>query len=124
MNYNVLVREWEDQILFMHRIVPGSADRSYGVQVARLAGIPRSVIQRARQLMEQLAVHVGRGKPRAASTAVAAQSALFDPVESQVASQLQSLDLDRMSPMQAWEAIKMLQGLLAEQQKKRNTGVR
>ncbi len=124
VNYNVLVREWEDQILFMHRIVPGSADRSYGVQVARLAGIPRSVIQRARQLMEQLAVHVGRGKPRAASTAVAAQSALFDPVESQVASQLQSLDLDRMSPMQAWEAIKMLQGLLAEQQKKRNTGVR
>ncbi len=124
VNYNVLVREWEDQILFMHRIVPGSADRSYGVQVARLAGIPRSVIQRARQLMEQLAVHVGRGKPRAASTVVSPQSALFDPVESQVVGQLQSLDLDRMSPMQAWEAIKMLQGLLAEQQKKRNSGVR
>jgi DNA mismatch repair protein MutS len=124
VNYNVLVREWEDQILFMHRIVPGSADRSYGVQVARLAGIPRSVIQRARQLMEQLAVHVGRGKARAAATAVAPQSTLFDPMEAQVVSQLQSLDLDRMSPMQAWEAIKMLQGLLAEQKKKRNTGVR
>ncbi len=123
VNYNVLVREWEDQILFMHRIVPGSADRSYGVQVARLAGIPRSVIQRARQLMEQLTVHVGRGKPRAAATTVSPQSALFDPLESQVASQLQSLDLDRMSPMQAWEAIKMLQGLLAEQKKKRSSGV-
>ncbi len=123
VNYNVLVREWEDQILFMHRIVPGSADRSYGVQVARLAGIPRSVIQRARQLMEQLVVHVGRGKPRAASTAVSPQSALFDPLESQVVSQLQALDLERMSPMQAWEAIKMLQGLLAEQKKRRNTGV-
>ena len=124
INYNVLVREWEDQILFMHRIVPGSADRSYGVQVARLAGIPRSVIQRARQLMEQLAVHVGRGKPRAAATAVAPQSALFDPLELQVISQLQSLDLDRMSPMQAWEAIKMLQGLLTERKQQRNTGVR
>ncbi len=123
MNYNVLVREWEDQILFMHRIVPGSADRSYGVQVARLAGIPRSVIHRARQLMEQLAVHVGRGKPRAAATAAASQSALFDPLESQVLSQLQCLDLDRMSPMQAWEAIKMLQGLLDQQPKKRNSGV-
>jgi hypothetical protein len=55
---------------------------------------------------------------------VSPQSALFDPVESQVVGQLQSLDLDRMSPMQAWEAIKMLQGLLAEQQKKRNSGVR
>ncbi len=124
INYNVLVREWEDQILFMHRIVPGSADRSYGVQVARLAGIPRSVIQRARQLMEQLAVHVTRGKARAAATAVSPQSTLFDPMEAQAISQLQSLDLDRMSPMQAWEAIKMLQGLLAEQKKKHNTGVR
>ncbi|MGC8625260.1 MAG: DNA mismatch repair protein MutS [Phycisphaerae bacterium] len=124
VNYNVLVREWEDQILFMHRIVPGSADRSYGVQVARLAGIPRSVIQRARQLMEQLVVHVGRGKPRAAATAVSPQGALFDPLESQVVSQLQALDLERMSPMQAWEAVKMLQGLLAEEKKKRNTGVR
>ena len=41
-NFNVLVREWEDQIIFMHRIAPGAADKSYGVHVARLAGVPRS----------------------------------------------------------------------------------
>jgi DNA mismatch repair protein MutS len=114
VNCNVLVREWEDQILFMHRIVPGRADRSYGVQVARLAGVPRSVIQRARRLMEQLSVHVGKIRPRAAATAAAAQSNLFDPVQSQVLAQLQSFDPDRMSPMQAWEALKMLQGMLTE----------
>ncbi len=113
-NLNVLVREWEDQILFMHRIVPGRADRSYGVQVARLAGVPRSVIQRARRLMDQLNVQVGKARPRAAATTVAGQVNLFDSSESQVAGRLAALDLNRMSPVQAWEAIKALQTLLTE----------
>ena len=68
-NYNVLVREWEDQIIFMHRIAPGAADKSYGVHVARLAGVPRSVVTRARQLMGQLAVHVGNGAGKAKAAA-------------------------------------------------------
>src|SRR6185369_8521889 len=105
-NYNVLVREWEDQIIFMHRIAPGAADKSYGVHVARLAGVPRSVITRARQLMGQLAVHVGKtGRPRAAAAAVAPQISMFDPVDQQALGQLRALDMDRMSPMQAWEAL-------------------
>jgi DNA mismatch repair protein MutS len=116
-NYNVLVREWEDQIIFMHRIAPGQADKSYGVHVARLAGVPRSVITRARQLMNQLAVHVGRtgsGKAKAAATAVTPQINMFDGVEGQALTQLRSLDMNRMSPMQAWEALRMLQGMLGE----------
>ncbi len=115
-NYNVLVREWEDQVLFMHRIVPGNADKSYGVHVARLAGVPRSVITRARQLMNQLVVHVGKtgGRARAASTAVAPQISMFDPADQQVISQLRALDMNRMSPMQAWEALRGLQGMLEE----------
>ncbi|HTV49074.1 MAG TPA: DNA mismatch repair protein MutS [Phycisphaerae bacterium] len=120
-NFNVLVREWEDQILFMHRIAPGSADKSYGVHVARLAGVPRSVIQRARRLMDQLTVHVGRIRPRAAATAATAQVNLFDPVPAQVISQLQALDLNRMSPMQAWEALRTMQALLAEKREKQAT---
>ncbi len=110
-NFSVLVREWEDQIVFMHRIVPGHADRSYGVQVARLAGVPRSVILRAKKLMEQLEVHVGKPRPRAAATAVNHQIDLFDAPSSQALSHLAALDLNRMSPMQAWEALKMLQAL-------------
>ncbi len=113
VNYNVLVREWEDQIVFMHRIVPGRADRSYGVQVARLAGVPRSVIARARRLMEQLTVHVGKIRPRAATTA-AQPGALFESTQTQALSQLQSLDLNRMSPQQAWEALKSLQSSLRD----------
>jgi DNA mismatch repair protein MutS len=115
-NYNVLVREWEDQIIFMHRIAPGATDKSYGVHVARLAGVPRSVVTRARQLMSQLVVHVGKGgaggKAKAAATAVTPQVGMFDGVDQQALTQLRALDMNRMSPMQAWEALRMLQGLL------------
>jgi len=117
-NYNVLVREWEDQIIFMHRIAPGATDKSYGVHVARLAGVPRSVVTRARQLMGQLVVHVGKGgaggKAKAAATAVTPQVGMFDGVDQQALTQLRALDMNRMSPMQAWEALRMLQGLLGE----------
>ncbi len=116
-NYNVLVREWEDQVIFMHRIAPGQADKSYGVHVARLAGVPRSVVTRARQLMTQLTVHVGKtgsAKVRAASPTITPQIGMFDPIDQQALSQLRALDMNRMSPMQAWEALRTLQGMLEE----------
>ena len=53
-NLNVAVREWEDQVVFLHRIVEGGTDRSYGIHVARLAGVPREVLDRARQLLSEL----------------------------------------------------------------------
>ena len=56
-NLNVAVREWEDQVVFLHRIVEGFTDRSYGIHVARLAGVPKPVLERARQLLSELAVH-------------------------------------------------------------------
>jgi DNA mismatch repair protein MutS len=56
-NYNVLVREWQDDIVFLHKIAPGSADKSYGIHVARLAGIPAEVLQRARVVLGQLETH-------------------------------------------------------------------
>ena len=60
-NLNVTVREWNDQIVFLHRIVPGATDRSYGIQVAKLAGLPDAVVTRAHQLLGELAVsHEGR----------------------------------------------------------------
>ena len=62
-NLTMAVREWEDQVIFLHRIVEGGTDRSYGIHVARLAGIPRDVLDRARQLLGELAVH-HVGKPR------------------------------------------------------------
>ena len=53
-NYNVAVREWNDQIVFLHQIVEGAADKSYGIQVARLAGVPKSVIDRAKEILRNL----------------------------------------------------------------------
>ena len=53
-NYNVAVREWNDQIIFLRKIQPGPADKSYGIQVARLAGVPRSVIDRAKAILRVL----------------------------------------------------------------------
>ena len=120
-NVSVLVREWQDQILFMHRIVPGRADKSYGVHVARLAGVPRSVVERARRLMDQLTVQVGRPRPRAAATKAAGQVNMFDPVSLQIVSQVQALDLERMSPMQAWEALKAFRELCSKEQATRRT---
>ena len=114
VNYNVLVREWEDQVIFMHRIVAGQADKSYGVHVARLAGVPRSVVTRARHLLNQLSVQVGRPRARAAAAQVAPQINMFDTTDQQALTQLKALDMDRMSPMQAWEALRALQGMMGE----------
>jgi DNA mismatch repair protein MutS len=53
-NFNVAVREWNDQIIFLHKIVPGGTDKSYGIQVARLAGVPKAVLARAREILSNL----------------------------------------------------------------------
>ena len=53
-NLNVAVREWEDQVVFLHKIVDGAADKSYGIHVAQLAGVPRSVNDRAREVLHWL----------------------------------------------------------------------
>jgi DNA mismatch repair protein MutS len=53
-NFNVVVREWNDQVVFLHKIVEGGADKSYGIQVARLAGVPKPVIERAKEILHNL----------------------------------------------------------------------
>jgi DNA mismatch repair protein MutS len=53
-NFTVAVREWNDEIVFLHRIIEGAADRSYGIQVARLAGLPAEVIARAKEILTRL----------------------------------------------------------------------
>src|ERR1700741_502888 len=65
-NFNVAVREWNDQIIFLRKIVQGGADKSYGIQVARLAGVPRVVIDRAKEILVNLeeAELTPEGKPR------------------------------------------------------------
>ena len=63
-NMNIAIREWNGDIVFLRRLIPGPADRSYGIEVARLAGVPSSVVQRAREILAQL--EAARGKARVA----------------------------------------------------------
>jgi len=71
-NYNVAVREWNDDIIFLRKILPGTADKSYGIQVARLAGLPPTIIERAKDILSHLEMNSTRpeakGKPKAKNT--------------------------------------------------------
>ncbi|MDR0362402.1 MAG: DNA mismatch repair protein MutS, partial [Planctomycetota bacterium] len=58
-NFNVIVREWQDEVVFLREIRPGAADRSYGIQVARLAGVPRAVVRRADEILKGLEAQAG-----------------------------------------------------------------
>jgi DNA mismatch repair protein MutS len=97
-NYSVAVTEADAKVVFLHKIVPGGADRSYGIHVAQLAGLPRPVIQRASEIMRELekssgqAVHIN---PHAAQ-----QAALF-PETSPLLDELKSLDVNALSPIEA-----------------------
>jgi len=113
-NFNVAVREWEDQVVFLHRIVAGGTDRSYGIHVARLAGVPPQVLARARQLLASLAVQqVGSAKPpRHRQAADADQLPLFvDPVQ-EIAKTLAATNPDQLTPMQALELLRKLRDQL------------
>ena len=66
-NYNVAVREWNDQVIFLRKIVAGPADKSYGIHVARLAGLPDEIIGRARQILAHLESNAATPDARSAS---------------------------------------------------------
>jgi DNA mismatch repair protein MutS len=110
-NLNVAVREWEDQVIFLHRIVEGGTDRSYGIHVARLAGVPKPVLERARQLLGELAVqHVG--KPRLSRGKKAdrevddSQLPLFVDPAKELLTTLAGTSIDALSPLAAFELLK------------------
>jgi DNA mismatch repair protein MutS len=107
-NLNVAVREWEDQVVFLHRIVEGGTDRSYGIHVARLAGVPKSVLDRARQLLSELAVHhvsLKKGlKNRKLENDL--QMPLFEDPAVEMFKALAGLNLDALSPLQAFELLR------------------
>jgi len=71
-NYNVAVREWNDEIIFLRKILPGTADKSYGIQVAKLAGLPASIVDRAKEILSHLEMNSSKpeakGKPKAKNT--------------------------------------------------------
>lgn len=108
-NLNVAVREWEDQVIFLHRIIEGGTDRSYGIHVARLAGVPKSILERARQLLGELAVqHVGRPRIRSKSHKPPEidQLQLFEDPARAIAKELSALDLHQLTPIGAFDLLR------------------
>ncbi len=110
-NFNVAVREWEDQVVFLHRIVEGGTDRSYGIHVARLAGIPPEVLARARQLLSELAVqHVGSATvPKNSRARHPDQMELFENPAKEIAKILAATDLAGLSQADAMNLLRELQ---------------
>jgi DNA mismatch repair protein MutS len=110
-NFTVAVREWEQQILFLRTIIPGGADRSYGIQVAQLAGLPASTLVRAREILANL--ESGEltvdGLPRIAEhlapPAAQPQLDLFPAPEHDVVRSLRDVDTDRLTPLEALQQL-------------------
>ncbi len=149
-NLHVAVREWpldahaeegaasETQIIFLHRILPGKTDQSYGIHVARLAGLPQGVIGRAREVLASLAVHHGPAthanapvdadngaaakskKPRVPATRVEApggQMGLFTEfVQHPAVDALRELKIENLSPLQAFDELRKLKDAAASKQ--------
>lgn len=126
-NLNVAVREWQDEVVFLHKIIEGAADKSYGIHVARLAGVPREVVERAKDILAQLEEeHLDAdGQAKIAHHAESprrsqVQLTLFAPFDHPVVDEIRSLDLDATTPLAALDKIRQWQSrLTAEKQGKK-----
>jgi len=105
-NLHVSVKEAADQILFLRRVEPGAADRSYGIEVARLAALPMSVIERAREILKH---HESAVTEELAPPAAPMQIQLFEPVNHQLAARIRDLNLDNLRPIEALQLLAELQ---------------
>jgi DNA mismatch repair protein MutS len=119
VNFHVAAREWKDDIIFLRKIVPGRSDRSYGIQVARLAGLPPSVIARAREILAALErdelTRGGRPSVSGTPSEPQRQLGLFQPAapaDDRVREKLAAVDVDRMTPIEALTLLAELKNAL------------
>ena len=108
-NLNVAVREWQDEVIFLHKIIDGAADKSYGIHVARLAGVPREVIERSKEILAQLEEEHLDASGRAKIARPAAkepkkthlQLTLFGPADHPLLDDIRQLDLNNLTPLES-----------------------
>ncbi len=127
-NYNILIKEWDDQIIFLRKVVKGGANRSYGIQVARLAGLPKEILERAREILHNLEGDEldESGLPRIASSPIlkrvqkqSPQLNLFvksnelDKNIDMLRRELEQTDLNSMTPMEAINKLDYLKKLIS-----------
>ena len=122
-NFNIAVKEWNDQIIFLRKLVPGGTSRSYGIQVARIAGLPQKVIGRAREILDNLERGEGNevGSPRMAvdrsgkDKQETTQLSLFGAQDQRLKKWIQNLDISSMSPLEALIEINKMKEYLTRQ---------
>ncbi|MGH7848306.1 MAG: DNA mismatch repair protein MutS [Candidatus Binatia bacterium] len=110
-NFTFAVKEWKGEVIFLRTLVEGASNRSYGIQVARLAGLPRSVIDRANTILQNLEGTEASGKPRLADTTPTAepQLKLFERPRDSLREDLRRVDVTQVTPI---EAIQILHNLV------------
>ena len=107
-NYTVAVKEWNDQIIFLHRLIPGSVNHSYGIQVASLAGLPASVITRAKEILKKIERNeIGTNSRPAEKHGI--QLSLFGNGEKKIIQMLKNVEISCMTPLDALNFLNDLQ---------------
>lgn len=115
-NYNIAVKEWNDEIIFLRKLVAGGTNRSYGIQVARLAGVPLKVINKAKKILFEIENEAGHLKqvdqvssPGDGSAGGPTQLNLFQSTESAILNELRSMDITTTTPLEALTLLSDLQ---------------
>jgi len=115
-NFNIAVKEWNDKVIFLRKLVPGGTNRSYGIQVARLAGIPDNVIQRSKKILERIENHAPDGahvaeafSPWLAENSRPVQLDLFRSAENEIVERLMQIDTNHTTPMEALDLLVQFQ---------------
>ena len=106
INLHVTVREWQDEIVFLYGIKEGRTDRSYGIHVAKIAGVPQDVVKRANELLETLTVHTQQASVESSQHTPAPQMSLFtEYLQNPLIDELKEIDINSLSPMEAFEML-------------------
>ena len=111
-NYNIAVKKRGDQMIFLRKIIPGATDDSYGVEVAKLAGLPASVISRARQILEELETQSGKPPVAVAASSGDDQMDMMDLRGSQICAVLENLSVETLTPIEAMNELYKLKKML------------
>ncbi len=119
-NYNVLVEEWEDQVIFLRKIVAGGTDNSYGIHVAQMAGLPRADVERAREILSNLEAKElspnrfpNLAKRKSGREVDEKQMSLFkQPTQNKIEKQIKSIDVNNLTPVEALVKLSELKKLI------------
>ncbi|RPI95119.1 MAG: DNA mismatch repair protein MutS, partial [Spirochaetales bacterium] len=110
--YNVLVKEHMGGVDFLHRVVPGAADKSYGIHVARLAGIPREITARAQKILERMEKTNRTGNPSGGENDPAEQLEMFNAANHLVVQAIRAVNIDTLTPLDAINELNRLKKLV------------